>query len=316
MPLLPALVCFSAVLSLAMSTAASATWTLSDNVRREYIEYYSPIILKRSNEDSSNERGLDLVTNFDFDRDGRFANNKRNWEDIYRYVDQDSTTNNWRVRPTLYTSIIEFMQGASKSIIILYHVYHAKQETSIHDWERIEIRIDHVYGSPGGGDEQVNYVAITEHANHKVRRWGHSDLNFMNTSNGLHPLIWQAQWSGNFPEPRRGELRFVEDSWSLTSSRVSRNKNAEVEVNGTGKKKNVNYVFVCDCDSSATSYWGSSTISQSNASTLIAGVREKVDWMKCLGSTMNCKIWPIFCPLIPLPAAIGSTGNLNTIRCT
>lgn len=270
--------CFLVALSLAIPSVASSSWTLTDNARRAHIEYYSPIIFKRSNEDSSDERGLDLVTNFDFDRDGRYANNKRNWEDIYRFVDQDSATNNWRIRPTLYTSIIEFMEGASKSIILLYHVYHAKQETSIHDWERIEIRVDHVNPTPGAGDEQVNYVAITEHSDHKVRRWGHSDLNFMSTTNGLHPMIWQAQWSGNYPEPRRAELRFVEDSWSRTSSRVSADKNAEVEVNGTSKKKNVNYVFVCDCDSSATSYWDSETISQSNASTLVAGVRETVDW--------------------------------------
>ena len=269
---------FSAVLALALPTGTFAAWTLTDDEHREHIEYYSPIVLKRSNEDSYDEGGLDLITNFNFDRDNRFSNNKRDWEDIHRHVDQDSATSHWRIRPTLYTSIIEFMEGDSKSIVILYHVYHAKQEGSIHDWERIEIRIDNVHRSPGGGNEQVNYVAITEHANHVVRRWGHSDLNFMSTSNGLHPLIWQAQWSGNFPEKRRAELHFVEDSWSETSSRVSQDKDAEVEINGTSKKKNVNYVFVCGCDSSATNYWDSKNFSQSNAPTLIAGVRKTVDW--------------------------------------
>ncbi|MCY3796014.1 MAG: hypothetical protein OXG51_16785, partial [Gammaproteobacteria bacterium] len=68
----------------------SAAWSLSDSERRSHLQYYSPIVFKRSNENSRNERGLDLVTNFDFDRDSRFSNNKRNWEDIYRYVDKNS----------------------------------------------------------------------------------------------------------------------------------------------------------------------------------------------------------------------------------
>ena len=112
-------------------------WTLSDAERRAYLEYYSPIVFKRSNEDGHDQRGLDLVTNFDFDQDYRFSNNKRNWEQVYRYIEGHRDVEHWRIRPTLYTALIEFMEpDETKSILLLYHIYHAKQIGSIHDWER------------------------------------------------------------------------------------------------------------------------------------------------------------------------------------
>lgn len=269
---------FTLILLLLPQNGLPATWSLSDDERRAHLRYYSPIILKRSNENSYHERGLDLITNFDFDRDSDFSNNKRNWEDIYQYVEQNSALSSWQIRPTLYSSIIEFMEGASKSIILIYHIYHAKQETSIHDWERVEVRVDNVRRQAGVGSERVKFVVVTKHSDHKVRVFGDGDLNFMTTQTGKHPIVWQAQWSGNYPEIRRAELRFVEDSWHDISSRISRNRDAEVEVTGTRRKKNVNYVFVCDCSSGARTYWGSRGISRTTARNLTAGVREQVDW--------------------------------------
>ena len=254
-------------------------WTLSDDERRAYLKYYSPIIFKRSNEDDFDERGLDLVTNFDFDQDYVFSNNKKNWEQVYRYVEGHRDVEHWRIRPTLYTALIEFMEpDETKSIIMLYHVYHAKQVGSIHDWERVEVRIDNVYGTPGQGGERLNYVVITNHGSHKARSNPDPDLNFMETDTGKHALIWQAQWSGSVFETNRAELRFVEDGWPVVSSRVEASEDAEVEVIDIGDKKNVNYVFVCDCSSDAVDYWGAEAITGDNARALTAGVREQVQW--------------------------------------
>ena len=146
-------------------------WTLSDAERRAYLEYYSPIVFKRSNEDGYDQRGLDLVTNFDFDQDYVFSNNKKNWEQVYRYIEGHRDVEHWRIRPTLYTALIEFMEpDETKSMLLLYHIYHAKQIGSIHDWERVEVRIDDVYGTPGQGSERLDFVVITNHGSHKARK--------------------------------------------------------------------------------------------------------------------------------------------------
>ena len=265
--------------SATLSVRRPPIWSLSDDERRAYLAYYSPILFKRSNEDGHDQRGLDLVTNFDFDQDYTFSNNKRNWEEVYRFVEGHSDMENWRIRPTLYTAVIEFMEAdETKSVLLLYHVYHAKQVGSIHDWERVEIRIDDVNGMPGQGDERLNFVVITNHGSHKARSHPHPDLNFMETATGKHALIWQAQWSGSVLEPNRAELRFVEDGWPVVSSRVDASANAEVEVIEADGKKNVNYVFACACSPVARDYWDAEVITQDNAQALTAGVREKVDW--------------------------------------
>ena len=254
-------------------------WSLSDDERRAYLEYYSPIVFKRANEDGHELRGLDLVTNFDFDRDDVFSNNKRNWEQIYRFVDGDPNVEHWQIRPTLYSAIIEFMEeDGTKSVLLLYHIYHAMQKNSIHDWERVEIRIDDVEGTPGIPGEQINFVVITEHHDHRYRVYSNEDLNFMERGTGKHVLIWQAQWSGDPTETHNAELRFVEDSWRRTEQRVIDARKAEVEVNGDSEKKNINYVFVCECSSSAKNYWAARAINQENASERVAGIRDKVDW--------------------------------------
>ena len=254
-------------------------WTLSDGERRAYLAYYSPIILKRSNEDGFDERGLDLVTNFDFDRDYVFSNNKKNWEQVYRYIDGHRDVEHWRIRPTLYAALLEFMEpDETKSVILLYHVYHAKQVGSIHDWERVEVRIDDVYGAPGQGGERLEYVVITNHGSHKARRNPDPDLNFMETDTGKHALVWQAQWSGSVFETNRAELRFVQDPWPMLSARVDASEDAEVDVIDNAGRKNVNYVFACGCSPGAVDYWGAEPIVGENARELTAGVREQVVW--------------------------------------
>ena len=254
-------------------------WSLSIEQRRAYLQHYSPIIFKRANEDGHDQRGYDLITNFDFDRDDTFSNNKLNWEQIHRFLEGNPDVEHWRIRPTMYTAIIEFMEPeGKKSALLLYHVYHAMQQGSIHDWERIEIRIDRVDGTPGQSGERVDYVVITEHHNHKFRTHPNKDLNFAELDTGKHVLVWQAEWSGTPTDPHNAELRFVEDAWRSIEQRVKDSRKAEVEVNGDSEKKNVNYVFVCECSAAAKRYWPARAINQDNASEITAGVREKVDW--------------------------------------
>ena len=57
----------------ACSIVASAqTWSLTNDQRRAYLNYYAPIILKRADE-NNNKQGRDWITNFDFDQDGNFG---------------------------------------------------------------------------------------------------------------------------------------------------------------------------------------------------------------------------------------------------
>jgi hypothetical protein len=66
----------------ACSIAASAqTWSLTNEQRRAYLNYYAPIILKRADENNS-KQGRDWTTNFDFDQDGNFSNNRVNWLNV------------------------------------------------------------------------------------------------------------------------------------------------------------------------------------------------------------------------------------------
>jgi hypothetical protein len=53
--------------------------------RCAYLDYYAPIILKRADE-NNNKQGRDWITNFDFDQDGNFSNNRVNWLNIPQYV--------------------------------------------------------------------------------------------------------------------------------------------------------------------------------------------------------------------------------------
>jgi hypothetical protein len=64
------------------------------------------------------------------------------------------------------------MEGGGKSLVLLYHVYNAadKDGNQIHDWERVEIVVRNISGTPGGGSEYVNHVTVTLHPEHIMRR--------------------------------------------------------------------------------------------------------------------------------------------------
>ena len=94
--------------------------------RQAYLNYYAPVIFKRANEDNG-EDGRDWLASFDFDQDRNFATNRVNWLNVDNYVAASAakaTTSpyaKWRIRPTLYTSLIEYMSGTTKSLVLLYH---------------------------------------------------------------------------------------------------------------------------------------------------------------------------------------------------
>jgi len=271
---------------LLVDVAWAQTWSLSGEQRKEYLNYYSPIIFKRANENESGHEGFDWITNFNFDRDGVFSNNKVNWGAINEFVmtsidpffSDSHDWDTWRIRPTLYSAIIEFMQDGQKSVILLYHVYHAKQQGSIHDWERVELRVDGVSGIPGSGTEQVNYAVITEHSKHNARVLGEVDLNFMETSFGKHVMLWQAEWSNDPFGFDLHELHWVEDTFAGIDVGNQFAMSAKVNVNGDKDRRSVNYVFVCDCDPEAVAYWNAQTITHDNALDMVAGPNNHVRW--------------------------------------
>ncbi len=265
---------------------AQSAWSLTDAQRRAYLEYYAPIVMKRTDENNLVEFGLDWITNYDFGNDADYSTNKLHWEDVYEYVltAQDPASYSgphdlasWYIGPTLYTALIEYMEGPDKQLVLLYHVYHAKEEWDIHDWERIEIRIRNVDGTPGGGQEVPDYVVITEHSKHKYRPFGHGDLNFHTTPNGMHVMIWQAEWSFDITYSMQ-ELRFIEESFAEVASDIASGGDADVDINGTSNKKNVNYIYVPETDPDAVAYWSAETLTYPMAWDLAARVKDNVDW--------------------------------------
>jgi hypothetical protein len=250
--------------------AFAQSWSLSPAQRQAYLQYYAPIILKRANA-NNNEHGRDWITNFNFDSDGNFSNNRQNWLAINQYIDASqsgpSAYNAWRIRPTLYTSLIEFMDGG-KSLVLIYHVYHALDESGIHDWERIEMLVRNVVGSPGSG-EYVDHVTITRHHEHIVRRYYDSSLNFMQTATGRHVLIWQAEWSTRTLATDKQELHFVTNPYSwVGGQQLSPTARAEVNINNEDKKKNVHYAFVPEGSPAAVSGWNARPLNYATAASL------------------------------------------------
>jgi len=259
------------------------SWILSDDQRREFLHYYSPIILKRADENKIKGKtlGHDWITNFNFDQDGDFSNNRKNWEKEKRTFIARTAHENWKIQPTLYTAVIEFMQNDQKSLILLYHVYHAMQgcqkleqaickNEDIHDWERIEVRINHVTDAGPGHGEQIGYYVLTAHSKHTARLGGHPDLQYLDNMEtpqsitGKHLLIWQAKWRGSIG-PRKGELRFVEDG--LQEFLESK---AKVDVSGHDNKP-FHYIFVDQDAKDATAFWNAKSITAENASELASG---------------------------------------------
>jgi hypothetical protein len=242
------------------------------------------VILKRGDENNS-KQGRDWITNFDFDQDGDFSNNRVNWLNIPNYVNASAygsgAYSNWRIRPTLYTSLVEYMEGGSKSLVLLYHVYNAtdKDGKDIHDWERVEILLRGVTGTPGGGGEYVNHVTITMHKEHLIRRhYDAGGLNFMQTATGKHILIWQADesdwdyYTGSAYGYHGHALQHVLTPYSTIASRMnSTTADAKIAVTGSDSK-NVHYVFAPEGSQAAVDTWRAKPLSYTNASGLASRV--------------------------------------------
>jgi len=274
-------------LSATETQASAQAWTLTKAQRQAYLNYYAPVILKRGNEHSGNE-GRDWLTNFDFDQDGDFSTNRVNWLKINQYVAASaygpSVYDRWRIRPTLYTSLLEYMQRTSKSLVLLYHIYNAadKSGSQIHDWERVEIVVRGIGGTPGAGGEYVSNVTDTHHHDHIMRRSYDSGLNFMPTATGKHVMIWQADEgdAGTLSCDTNGhELRFVNNPYSWIAGQASSSTAyAEVNISGRDSKKNVNYVFVPEGSPSAVSAWKAQRLSYATASALASRMDGTSRW--------------------------------------
>jgi hypothetical protein len=258
----------------AQAQAQVQSWSLTHAQRQAYLYYYAPVILKRGDENNGKE-GRDWLSNFYFDQDGDFSTNRVNWRNINQYV--AGGYSHWRIRPTLYTSLVEYMNGGSKSLVLLYHVYNAadKDGGEIHDWERVEIVVHGISGAPGSSGEYVNHVTVTHHHDHIMRRSYDSGLNFMQTASGKHVLIWQADEADlgglDSCDTQGHELRFVKNPYSWIASQPSTSR-AEVNVSGRDEKKNIHYVFVPQGSQAAVNTWGAQTLSYSNASALASRV--------------------------------------------
>jgi hypothetical protein len=235
--------------------AQAQAWSLTKAQRQAYLHYYAPVILKRGDE-NDNKQGRDWITNYDFDQDGNFSTNRVNWLNVPNYVNASaagpSSYDRWRIRPTLYTALIEYMEGGSKSLVLFYHVYNAtdKDGNDIHDWERVEIALRGVTGTPGAGGEYVNHVAVTMHKEQLIRRhYDAGGLNFMQTATGKHIMIWQGdesnvEWYVGEAYGFHGHaLRHVTTPYgTIASQQNSTTAEAKVAVTGSDSK-NVHYVF-------------------------------------------------------------------------
>jgi len=265
------------------SGSAQAAWSLTDQQRRAFLEYYAPIIFKRAN-GNGGEVGRDWISNYDFDRDFVFKDNKREWRDIGSLVNAsaqgraNARFQSWNLRPTLYTSLIEYMDGGQKHLVLTYQVYYPFQESAlkkrdIHDFERIEIHVKNInaIGQPNRG-ERAQFAIVTQHKRSVKRGIGSPDYNFFTTSSGKHLMLWQAEHTGKLTGPHGNELRFVEDSWAQIQSEMSRNINAEVEIIGTGADKNVHYIFVPNSSVGAVSTLNAKILNYESAHQLASHV--------------------------------------------
>lgn len=279
--LLAALVLLAAALP--VRNAHAQAWLLTPAERKAYLQYYAPVIMQRAEEGSS-KRGRDWIANYDFDRDGNFANNRYTWANLLsQYVAGSSSGStayqHWRIRPTLYSSAIEYMDGGSKVLVLLYHVYHPvdKKANEIHDWERIEIAVRSVAGTPGAAGEYVAYATVTNHKDHVTRRHGSPDLNFMHVASGKHLMIWQADEDNTGLGAHGHQLHFIQDSYGTISARVAAGATAGVNVTNSDGKS-LHYVWVPETSASAVAAWGAQAIRHDNAASLASGRDDSIRW--------------------------------------
>jgi hypothetical protein len=270
------------------SQASAQTWSLTKAQRQAYLNYYAPVILKRADENNS-KQGRDWITNFDFDQDNDFSNNRVNWLNVPQYVNASangpSAYDRWRIRPTLYTALIEYMDGGNKSLVLLYHIYNAtdKDGSGIHDWERVEIGVNGVLGTPGGGGEYVNHVTATMHGEQLIRRYYDAGgLNLMQTATGKHILIWQADESNLDGLPygyHAHALWHVKTPYSTIATQMNSLNDAQVDLPQTDDK-NVHYVFVPEGSQAAVDAWNAKPLSYTTASGLASRVdnSDSVRW--------------------------------------
>ncbi len=282
---------------------AQVATTLTAEQRRAYLTFYAPVLLKRGDENNG-KVGHDWMTNFDFDRDGNFSNNRVNWQRVPGHANgTDPSTAGWQVRPTMYTSLVEYNENGSKSLVLLYHVYNAsdKDAKEIHDWERIEIIVRNVSGTPGSPGEAVSSATVTLHKEHHMRRPSDGEMNFLRTGSGNHLLVWQADESdidggnifggiGSFlangsVSPHGHQLHFVTTpSWVVAQQLQAPTGRAEVRVsNRIGSPlspKNVHYVFVPERAAATVAFAGAQTLNAGNARYLASRVDngDRVGW--------------------------------------
>jgi hypothetical protein len=254
-------------------SAAAAAWNLTAAQRQSYLAYYAPVLLKRGDENNSRE-GADWLSNYDFDRDGDFSDNRVAWRTVNQYA-MAGANPHWQIRPTLYTALIEYTENGTKNLVLLYHVYNAadKDFTEIHDWERIEIVVRGVTGTPGAG-ETVGHVTVTSHKDHVMRAGTDSAVNFMPTATGRHLLLWQADHS-NFDlpsiNPHGHELRFATTPWATIAARMESTSTAETDINNDDEK-NVHYAFVPENSAAAVAAWRAQPITTATANALASKV--------------------------------------------
>lgn len=248
------------------------TLPLSNDQRRAFLRTYAPIILKAADEAAPKHVGQDWLTNFFFDGDRDLSNNKAHWSrELRDWIAGATGQASWQLRPTLYTALIEFQAGETKSLVLLYHLYHAKQRGSIHDWERVELRLDNVVGGPGEG-ERVAYAALTEHSIHR---------RIAPPKPGQRLVVWQAPWSklrsGSAAQDlRKAELRGLAGAASdLRASEPSGTKLARIELAGLGSVP-FHYAFA----PGSVSFLGRSpqVLTQSSAAGLAAASASAPSW--------------------------------------
>ncbi len=258
----------------AAGSASAEPWSLTTAQRQAYLSFYAPVILKRGDENSGRE-GADWLSNYDFDRDGDFSTNRVNWQNVGQYVTAGAH-GEWRIRPTLYTALIEYTADGQKNLVLLYHVYNAadKDFDEIHDWERVEIVVHGVTGTPGGAGESVGHATITSHKDHVMRRTSDSSVTFMPTGTGRHLMLWQADHS-NFDlpniNPHGHELRFSTTPWATVAARMDSTSKAEVDINNDNEK-NVHYAFVPEGSADAVAAWHARPVTVATAGELASKV--------------------------------------------
>lgn len=262
-------------------------WVLTDERRRDFLHYYSPVILKTGDENNKHRHlGHDWITSFAFDNDLDFANNQHNWRYEKIHFIENTRNLDWKISPTLYTALIEFMSPCqpsgerTKNLVLIYHVYHAYQggrnaiklrSHDVHDWERIELRLDDVQPRGAGRGERVNYYVITRHKHHDGRLRGHAGLRFLEIDPitgarlGKHVLISQQRWNGDWPGRRKAQLHYVLDD-------LGEIKPAMVRISGGYLFPTpYHYIFVDGQAEALTLLLGAEEITADNAGELASG---------------------------------------------